>query len=232
LTTAGKKYREWEGPYPFVVFARGEGKTTTAFWPLFSRAHNDTLESDYYLWPLYRYNRLSGRWMSGARASCFICLSNVTEKNTGPARSGKRVDLWPLFTWHRDFNGNNAVANPRAHRAHAAQQPRRGTQLVAALVGVALGKQSPKPAPPASRCFGILPSRHGARCQKMLAPVRPFPVSIQCGGKSVSLFYIPVSKPNPQQPMKPEAGKWCRKAHPRLAIAPAPFYILPLKRYV
>ena len=40
----GKKYREWLGPYPFVDIARGEGKTTTRIWPLFSREHNDTLD--------------------------------------------------------------------------------------------------------------------------------------------------------------------------------------------
>jgi hypothetical protein len=50
-----KKYREWQAPWPFVIFARGEGKTTSRVWPLFSRSHNDTLESDSYLWPLYRH---------------------------------------------------------------------------------------------------------------------------------------------------------------------------------
>ena len=56
-----KKYREWQGPWPFVIFARGEGKTTSRVWPLFSRSHNDTLESDSYLWPLYRYKRAACR---------------------------------------------------------------------------------------------------------------------------------------------------------------------------
>ena len=39
------KYREWDAPWPLIVFARGEGKTTTRVWPLYSRAHNATLES-------------------------------------------------------------------------------------------------------------------------------------------------------------------------------------------
>ena len=32
-----KKYREWQGPWPFVIFARGEGKHTSRVWPLVQR---------------------------------------------------------------------------------------------------------------------------------------------------------------------------------------------------
>ena len=53
-----KKYREWDAPWPLIVFARGEGKTTTRVWPFFSQAHSATLESDFYLWPIYKYNRV------------------------------------------------------------------------------------------------------------------------------------------------------------------------------
>ena len=68
------KYHEWEGPYPFVVVARGAGKTSTRVWPLFSRAHDDTMESDYYLWPLYRMTvSTPARWITGAPTSCSIC---------------------------------------------------------------------------------------------------------------------------------------------------------------
>ena len=35
-----KKYREWDAPWPLIVFARGEGKTTARVWPFFSQAHN------------------------------------------------------------------------------------------------------------------------------------------------------------------------------------------------
>ena len=78
----GKKYHEWEGPWPFVVVARGAGKTTTRVWPLFSRAHNDTLESDFYLWPLYRYNHLHADALDDRRTRIlFYLFVNVTEKN-------------------------------------------------------------------------------------------------------------------------------------------------------
>ncbi len=101
-----KNYHEWEGPWPFVVVARGAGKTTTRFWPLFSRSHNDTLESDFYLWPLYMYKRLHTEALDRERTRIlFYLFSNVTEKNIETGAERQRVDFWPLFTWHHDFNG-------------------------------------------------------------------------------------------------------------------------------
>jgi hypothetical protein len=101
------KYHEWEGPYPFVVVARGAGKTSTRVWPLFSRAHDDTMESDYYLWPLYRYDHLHSGALDYRRTHVlFYLFANVTEQNLETGARQHQVDLWPLFTWHRDFNGN------------------------------------------------------------------------------------------------------------------------------
>lgn len=105
-----KKYHEWEGPWPFVVVARGEGKTTTRFWPLFSRAHNARSQSDYYLWPLYKNDRYHSDPLDQERTRIlFYLFSDVTERNTGTGAVRKRVDLWPLFTWHQELNGNRRL---------------------------------------------------------------------------------------------------------------------------
>ncbi len=101
-----RKYHEWEGPWPIVVIARGEGKTTTRVWPLFSRAHSAKAESDFYLWPLYKNDRYHSDTLEQERTRIlFYLFSDVTEKNTGTGAERNRVDLWPLFTWHREFNG-------------------------------------------------------------------------------------------------------------------------------
>ena len=105
-----KKYHEWEGPWPFIDVARGEGKTTTRFWPLFSRAHDNVHESDFYLWPLYLYKRVHSDPLDQERTRIlFYLYSNVDEKNTETGAERKRIDLWPLFVWHRDFNGNRRL---------------------------------------------------------------------------------------------------------------------------
>jgi len=101
-----KKYREWEAPWPFFVLARGEGKTTTRFWPLFSHAHSPTLESDFYLWPIYKYNRVHSDPLDRHRTRIlFFLYSDVAQKNTETGATQRRVDFWPLFTYHREFGG-------------------------------------------------------------------------------------------------------------------------------
>jgi hypothetical protein len=105
-----KKYHEWEGPWPFVIFARGEGKTTSRIWPLFSLSKNKIKESDSYLWPLYRHKELHADPLKQTRNSLlFYVYVNVTEKNTQTGVEKKRVDMWPFFTWHRDFGGNERL---------------------------------------------------------------------------------------------------------------------------
>lgn len=105
-----KKYHEWEGPWPFIDIARGPGKTTTRFWPLFSRAHNDTRESDFYLWPLYQYHRLRADTLDQERTRIlFYLFQDVKEKNTETGAERQRIDFWPLFVWHRELNGNRRL---------------------------------------------------------------------------------------------------------------------------
>ena len=105
-----KKYREWELPYPFVVIARGEGKTVTRVFPLFSRAHSATYESDFYLWPLYKFNRVQSEPLDYQRTRIlFYLFQNTVNKNTETGLARRRVDLWPLFVYHRDFNGDNRL---------------------------------------------------------------------------------------------------------------------------
>ena len=105
-----KKYREWEVPWPFLVFARGEGKTTTRFFPLFSRAHTPTLESDFYLWPVYKYNRVHADPLDRRRTRImFFLYSDTLTKNTETQAWQRRVDFWPFFTHRRDYNGNRRL---------------------------------------------------------------------------------------------------------------------------
>jgi hypothetical protein len=105
-----KQYREWDAPWPLVVFARGEGKHTTRIWPLYSRAHNATQESDFYLWPVYKYNRLHSEPLDRRRARiCFFLYSDLKEKNTETGAIHRRVDLLPFFTFRRDLNGSSRL---------------------------------------------------------------------------------------------------------------------------
>ena len=105
-----KKYREWEMPWPFVVIARGEGKTTTRFLPLFSRAHTDTIETSSYAWPIYKYDRVHSDPLDREHTRIlFFLYSDIIQKNTETGRALRRTDLWPLFTHFRDYNGDTRL---------------------------------------------------------------------------------------------------------------------------
>jgi hypothetical protein len=191
----GEKYREWEGPYPFVVVARGAGKTVTRFWPLFNRAHNDTLESDYYLWPLYRYDRLSAGPLDDRRLRILLFLFvNVTEKNLDTGARRRRVDLWPLFAYRRDFNGSQRLqilaliepilsSNPGVERNwsplwslwRSEKNPQTGAASQSLLWNFYRHETAPA-AKECSLCFGL------------------FQYQSSVGGQKVRLFYIPVIK--------------------------------------
>jgi hypothetical protein len=105
-----KKYREVDAPWPLIVFAHGEGKNTKRVWPFFSRAKSPTLESRFYAWPVYKYNRLTSAPLDRERTRIlFFLYSDMIERDTESGSTRRRLDCWPLFTASRDFEGNKRL---------------------------------------------------------------------------------------------------------------------------
>jgi hypothetical protein len=110
ITDRDKKYVEWQTPWPLVVFTHGEGKTTKRVWPFFSQSHNQYLESDWYLWPVYKYNRFHSDPADRSRMRILLFLySDTIQKNTETGAYQRRRDFWPLFTQRHDYNGNTRL---------------------------------------------------------------------------------------------------------------------------
>ena len=105
-----KKFDEWGAPWPFVVFTRGEGKTVDRVWPFFSQAHNASQTSAWYLWPIYKYNRLHSDPLDRERTRIlFFLYSDVSVKHAETGQRLRQIDLWPLFTSRRDLEGRNRL---------------------------------------------------------------------------------------------------------------------------
>jgi len=105
-----KRFDEWGAPWPLVVFTRGEGKTANRVWPFFSKAYNTTQTSEWYLWPVYKYNRLHSDPLNRERTRIlFFLYSAVSVKNTETGKRLRQIDLWPLFTSRRDLEGRNRL---------------------------------------------------------------------------------------------------------------------------
>ena len=106
----GKKYREWGAPWPFVVVARGEGKTATRVWPLFGHAHNKHLRSDFILWPVYKMNALHAPPAKRRRTRILLFLySDIVLENTETKTRQIRRDQWPLFTYKKEHDGRERL---------------------------------------------------------------------------------------------------------------------------
>jgi hypothetical protein len=104
-----KGYREWDVPWPLIEFASGT-KHTTRIWPFYSHSYNTNLQSDFYLWPVYKYNRVHAEGLDRERTRiAFFLYSDIREKNTETGASRRRVDMWPLFTRRRDLNGSTRL---------------------------------------------------------------------------------------------------------------------------
>jgi hypothetical protein len=105
-----KKYHEWQGPWPFIDFAHGEGKTIKRVWPFYSHAFSTNIQSDTILWPLYKYSRIRAQPLDRRRTRiAFFLYSNLSEKDTQTGQTRGRIDLWPLFTHRRELNGNTRL---------------------------------------------------------------------------------------------------------------------------
>lgn len=105
-----KKYREFGAPWPLMVFARGEGKTGNRIWPLYSHMAKEGLESRFVLWPLYKSIEASTEALERKRSRIlFFLYSDLYQKNKLTGEDLKRKDLWPLFTWRKDFNGTSRL---------------------------------------------------------------------------------------------------------------------------
>jgi hypothetical protein len=104
------KYREWGAPWPLVDFARGEGKTTDRIFPFYSFARTPTLESDFVLWPIYKFNRAHTEDLDRQRTRIvFFLYSDLIEKNVKRNTAKRRTDLWPFFTMRRQHDGSERL---------------------------------------------------------------------------------------------------------------------------
>jgi hypothetical protein len=190
-----KKYREWDLPWPLVEFARGEGKTTTRVWPLFSQSHNATLEDDFYLWPVYKYSRARLDPLDRKRTRIlFFLFSDTINKNTETQASSRLTYLCPLFVKHTDFNGNTrlqviAPLEPFALGSHKIQRD------FSPLWSVWRQEANPRAGVTSQSLLWNLYRRDTLRAHKKISLLFGL-FQYQSGpeGSRIRLFYIPLGK--------------------------------------
>jgi hypothetical protein len=105
-----KKYSERDAPWPFIEFARGEGKHADRVWPFYSRVRSPTLGNGFLLWPIYKYDEIHSPPLERRRDRILFYLYNdIREKSTETGLERRRLDLWPLFTHQRRIDGGTRL---------------------------------------------------------------------------------------------------------------------------
>ncbi len=146
-----------------------------------------TLESDFYLWPIYKYNRVHSAPLDSRRTRiCFFLYSDLTEKNTETEAARRRVDFWPFFTHRRDFNGNSRlqVAAPCSNRS--CPRARASSAITRRSGRSGVPRRIRGPAPPANRCCGTCigtkprPLPKNARSCSGFSSINPVPKASVC----------------------------------------------------
>jgi hypothetical protein len=102
-----KDYREWQVPWPLIEFARGPGKYATRLWPFYSHATNAYLESSFFLWPIYKVNRVHAEGLDRTRTRiAFFLYSDTIEKHPQTSEFRRQGYMWPFFIYRRDLHGS------------------------------------------------------------------------------------------------------------------------------
>lgn len=193
-----KKYEEREMPWPLVVFAHGEGKTTRRVWPFFSHSRNQYLESDWYLWLVWKFNRAHIDPLDRTRMRLFYFLySDTIQKNTETGSYQRLRAFWPLFTHKRDYNGNTRL------QIFAPLEPilpnnRSVEREYSPLWSVWRSDNNPKVGASSQSLLWNL-YRHENRPESKKCSLMFGLFQYQSGteGKRVRLFYIPIVKTKP-----------------------------------
>jgi hypothetical protein len=101
---------EWGAPWPFVGWADGPGKHARRLWPLWGRATNAELQSDFVLWPFYTHKRLLAEDLDREQTrSVFYLWVDLAERDRRNGAEYRRRALWPLFQHARDREGRERL---------------------------------------------------------------------------------------------------------------------------
>ena len=202
------RYREYGFAWPLFTVARGEGKTTTRIFPLFSHSHNAELRSDFFLWPLYKYNRIHSPPLDREWTRLlYYFYSDLSEKNLESGETRRRVDLWPFFTWHHELDGRErlqllAIIEPVLPNNRGIEKN------YSTLYSLWRSEKNPATGRASQSLFWNLYRRETTpKTKKCSFLFGLFQYEMGPGGRRWRLFYVPLAKPSPpaSSEVKPSA---------------------------
>jgi len=104
-----QNYVEHDVIWPLFVRAHGS-KTVTRYFPFYSHAQHNGMESDSYGFLVYKFNHLEAPPLDRHRARVLYFLySDTVERNTASHDFSRHVDFWPFYSYRRELDGNRRL---------------------------------------------------------------------------------------------------------------------------
>ena len=99
-------YREWDFPWPFLRYGKGDEKSVVQVFPLFGRKENPTRESGYFFWPIFWYYHEKEGGDYQKKTDHFLILSKEeTQKWPKEGTEAYTLRIWPFLHYSRGKEG-------------------------------------------------------------------------------------------------------------------------------
>jgi hypothetical protein len=100
-----QNYVEHDFCWPLFVKARG-AKTVTRYFPIYSHSLHNGLQSDFYGFIIYKFNRLQAPPLDRRRSRVlFFLYSDTVERYTESHEFKRHVEFWPFYSYRRELDG-------------------------------------------------------------------------------------------------------------------------------
>jgi len=106
-------YTEWDLPWPFFRYGKGDEKSVLQIFPLYGRKENLSRESGFFLWPiLWYYHDKEGGEVQKKTDHFLILSKEETQKWPKEGREAYTLRIWPFFHYSRRKEGNEYFYSP------------------------------------------------------------------------------------------------------------------------
>jgi len=96
------EYEQWDAPWPLVRVTHGDDRHGLRILPLYADETVGARRKRWFLWPLYKIEDTETELIVRQRHRVlFFLYSDLLERKLDSGSEERRVDLWPLFSYHR-----------------------------------------------------------------------------------------------------------------------------------
>jgi hypothetical protein len=99
-------YTQWDFPWPFLQWAKGDEKSIFRIFPIYSRKHWDENDSGYIVLPIYWYNYQYGESYQKKVDRYLLLSKDQTEIWKEEEKKARILRIWPIFYYRQQKEGS------------------------------------------------------------------------------------------------------------------------------